>query len=126
MFGPSGKHVPIVSILEIFHLLLANTNEQDKLVFLFSQSTLHEFLFERIDIITESIDSIEYYVQLLKTIVLKLSNGNNSLIKLFCNNRYPSFPLLTAIVTLATYFQKEELVKVTAQQCLLELTGIIN
>lgn len=69
---------------------------------------------------------MEYYVQLLKTIILKISHGNSSLIKLFCNNRYSSFPLLSMAVTLASAYNKEELVKVTASQCVLQLIAIIN
>lgn len=59
--------------------------------------------------------------------MLKISSqGNNSLIKLFCNTRYPSFPLFSAVVTLASADHKEELVRVTARQCLLQLTALIN
>lgn len=76
---------------------------------------------------TEAVEAVEYYVQLLKTIVLKISlQGNNSLIKLFCNSRYPSFPLFSAVATLAAADLKEELVIVTARQCLLQLAALIN
>jgi hypothetical protein len=127
LFGVTARHLPTVVLLEIFHLLLANTAQQNGLVFIFSQGCVHEFLFERFVVFTEGVDAVEYYVQLLKTIVLKISShGNNSLIKLFCNSRYPSFPLLTAVATLASADLKEELVTVTARQCLLQLAALIN
>jgi hypothetical protein len=78
-------------------------------------------------VLSESGEAVEYYVQLLKTIVLKISTqGNNSLIKLFCNSRYSSFPLFSVVVTLASADLKEELVTVTARQCLLQLAALIN
>lgn len=49
---------------------------------------------------------------------------NKSLIKMFCNNKYPNFPLLTYTTILAS--DTNELIKVTAQQCILILVGMIN
>ncbi len=54
-----------------------------------------------------------------------MTNGNSSLIKIFCNNRYPSFPLLSKVTVLAAS-SKEELIKITAQQCLLLLVQLLN
>jgi hypothetical protein len=56
---------------------------------------------------------------------MKINNGQASLIKMFCNNRYCSFPLLTQVCYLATQ-SKEELVRVTAQQCVLLLIQLLN
>lgn len=56
---------------------------------------------------------------------MKISNGQASLIKMFCNNRYCSFPLLTQVSYLATQ-SREELVRVTAQQCVLLLIQLLN
>jgi hypothetical protein len=127
LFGSTARHLPVVVLLEIFHLLLANTTQPNNLVFIFSQGCVHDFLFERFGGFAEGVEAVEYYVQLLKTIVLKISaQGNNSLIKLFCNSRYPSFPLFSAVVTLASSDHREELVRVTARQCLLQLTALIN
>jgi hypothetical protein len=56
---------------------------------------------------------------------MKMSNGHPSLIKLFCNNRYSSFPLLFQITYLAVNAH-EELVKITAQQCVLLLINLLN
>ena len=67
---------------------------------------------------------MEYYIQLLKTVILKM-RGHASLIKLFCNNRYSSFPLLYQVTYLAVCAQ-EELVKITAQQCVLLLVNLLN
>ena len=53
-----------------------------------------------------------------------MSHGQTSLIKLFCNNRYASFPLLGQTTLLAIYAE-EELVRVTAQQCVLMLIGLL-
>lgn len=57
---------------------------------------------------------------------MKISENedNKSLIKLFCNNKYPTFPILTNSTLLAT--DPNELVKVTAQQCVLIIIGMIN
>lgn len=97
-----------LDILETFNLLLANSNKLQQLVFIFSQPALHEFLFQKITIDKDHTDVIEYYSQLLKSIVLKISaNGNHSLIKLFCNNRFPHFPLLTTITVIAVDTQQE-------------------
>lgn len=127
LFGAATKHLPVVTLLEIFNLLLANTSQQESLVFIFSQGCVHDFLFERVSVFSEGTEAVEYYVQLLKTIVLKISiHGNNSLIKLFCNSRYPSFPLLSSVVAIASAGLKEELVTVTARQCLLQLAALIN
>jgi hypothetical protein len=41
----AARHLPSVVLLEIFHLLLANTSQQNGLVFIFSQGCVHEFLF---------------------------------------------------------------------------------
>lgn len=54
-----------------------------------------------------------------------MSNGNPSLIKMFCNNRYASFPLLCQVCYLATQ-SPEELVRVTAKQCVLLLINLLN
>ena len=95
------------------------------MVYFLSQNCLHEYLFGS-DILGESAEFIEYYVQLLKTILMKVTENeeNKSLIRLFCNNKYPTFPILTNSTLLAT--DSNELVKVTAQQCVLILVGIIN
>jgi hypothetical protein len=88
-------------VLELFHLLISNSNKPNDLVYIFSQPIVHEWLFERFSIYREREDTIEYYVQLLKTIILKASSAdNNFLIKLFCNKRFPSFPLLTVVTVL--------------------------
>lgn len=60
---------------------------------------------------------------------MKLEQENNSsLLKLFCNSKYSSFPLLTncLILSIKINVPKEELVRVTAQHCLLEIIHIIN
>jgi hypothetical protein len=58
---------------------------------------------------------------------MKLSqHGNASLIKLFCNNRFVTFPLLTVATILSTKLMSEVLVRVTAQQCVLLLLNLIN
>ena len=64
-------------------------------------------------------------MQLLKAIIMKMINGHSSLIKLFCNNRYSSFPLLCQITFLAVHAQ-EQLVKITAQQCVLLLINLLT
>lgn len=111
----------------MFNLLLANTSQLNNLVYIFSQPSLHEYLFDRFNIFKENAESVEYYIQLLKTIIMKISiHKNNSLIKLFCNNRYPSFPLLTMVTLLGTSLTREVLVKVTAHQCVLLLIALIN
>ena len=70
---------------------------------------------------------MEYYVQLLKTMIMKMSSvGNTSLIKLFCNSRFPHFPLLTVITMLGVEFNQEVLVRVTANQCFLLLIKLLN
>jgi hypothetical protein len=123
----TSKGVPTLEILEIFNLLLSNSSKQPQLVFIFSQSALHEFLFTKFLIEKEATEAIEYYVQLLKTIILKISSPEtHSLIKLFCNNRYPHFPLLTIVATLAVSYEQEELVRVTANQCVLLLINLMN
>lgn len=38
-----------------------------------SQGAVHEFLFNRVDLLRESADAVEYYVQLLKAIIMRLS-----------------------------------------------------
>lgn len=125
LFGSKG--VPSLEVLEIFNLLLSNSSKQPQLVFIFSQSSLHEFLFCKFNIDKESSEAVEYYVQLLKTTILKLSSPDtHSLIKLFCNNRYPHFPLLTTVAALAVSPEQEELVRVTANQCVLLLIKLIN
>jgi hypothetical protein len=43
---------------------------------------------------------------------------------MFCNTKYPNFPLLTFTTILAGDFN--ELIKVTAQQCILILVSMIN
>jgi len=42
------RGVAFLAILETFNLLLANSGKPGHLVYLFSQPTLHQFLFERI------------------------------------------------------------------------------
>ena len=114
-------------ILETFNLLLANSGKPGHLVYLFSQPTLHDFLFDRIQYEREDSETIEYYVQLLKTITLKLSSPEHrSMIKLFCNSRAPHFPLLTVSLILGAEQKLEELVRVTANQCVLLLIGAVN
>lgn len=115
-------------VLELFNLILANTSQTNSLAYIFSQPSLHEYLFEGFDVEGSQVqgqgEAVEYYVQLLKTIILKINNGHNSFIKLFCNNRYFSFPLLCQTCFLATH-ASEELVRVTARQCVLVLVGLL-
>ncbi len=125
LFRIEESKLSVISALEMFNLVLANTNQTNSLVYIFSQASLHEFLFSKFDLIKENSETVEYYVQLLKTIIMKMSNGNASLIKLFCNNRYASFPLLSHVSYLATQ-HPEELVRVTAQQCVLLLIQLLN
>jgi len=80
-------------------------------------------LFERVDIDGDS-ENVEYYAQLLKTVIMKVSRGESSLLKLFCNNRYASFPLLARSTYMALH-GADELVRVTARQCVLLLVGLI-
>jgi hypothetical protein len=111
----------------VFNLLLANSSKSGHLVYIFSQPTLHDFLFERINIERESEETVEYFVQLLKTLILKVSGvENKSMIKLFCNGRFPHFPLLTTVVMLGVDLRHEELVRVTASQCVLLLIKLLN
>jgi hypothetical protein len=112
------------AVLELFHLLLANTAQTDCLVYVFSQPSLHAFFFQHFRLEQQPPELVEYYAQLLKTIVLKVNSGQASLIKLFCNNRHPCFPLLAQATSLAAH-ATEELVKVTAQQCVLLLIGLL-
>jgi hypothetical protein len=72
------------------------------------------------------VDFIEYYIQLIKTILMKISENpdNRLLIRMFCNTKYPNFPLLTYISILAA--DTNELIGVTAQQCILILVDMIN
>lgn len=66
-------------------------------------------------------------MQLLKTIILKISQPDNrSMVKLFCNSRFPHFPLLTTATLLGVEQSAEELVRVTANQCVLLLIGLLN
>lgn len=107
-------------------MLLSNTSKQSDLVYIFSQPILHEYLFEKFNIYRENGDAIEYYIQLLKTIILKISTTDNqTLLKLFCNNRFPSFPLLAVVTILGTNLSKEVLVKITAHQCVLLLISLM-
>ena len=90
-------------VLELFNLILANTSQTNSLVYIFSQASLHEYLFETFKVEESNGEVVEYYIQLLKTIVYKINNGHGSLIKLFCNNKYSSFPLLCQTTFLAIH-----------------------
>jgi hypothetical protein len=105
---------------------LANTTKESDLVYIFSQPILHEYLFEKFKIFKEGPEPIEYYIQLLKTMIMKMSNGKDELLKLFCNGRFPAFPLLTVVTVLGIDNTHEYLVRVTAHQCLLLLINLIN
>lgn len=48
------------------------------------------------------------------------------MIKLFCNSRFPHFPLLTVVTILGVDQEMEELVRVTANQCVLLLIELLN
>ena len=50
---------------------------------------------------------------------------NQSLLKVFYNSKYPSFPLMVNCTFLATS-SSEQLVKVTARQCVLVLIGLLK
>jgi hypothetical protein len=54
------------------------------------------------------------------------AEGNEFLIRLFCNKRFPSFPLLTVVTVLGVSEEVDELVRITAQQCVLLLINLIN
>lgn len=43
---------------------------------------------------------------------------------MFCNSKYPTFPIFTYVTLLA--IDKNELIRVTAQQCILILLRILN
>jgi hypothetical protein len=62
----------------------------------------------------------------MKTILIKISSPeeNRLFIRLFCNDKYPTFPMLTYITIIAG--DPNELIKVTAQQCILILVNMIN
>lgn len=111
--------------LENLNLLLANTKIPSELVYFLSQTCLHTYLFGE-GVLGQGGEFIEYYIQLLKTILLKISENeeNRSFIKLFCNNKYPSFPILNNCSILAS--DNNELVRVTAQQCVLIIVGMLN
>jgi hypothetical protein len=50
LFGAEGDKLGTTVVLELFNLLLANTHKTDTLVFIFSQHSLHQFLFEKVKI----------------------------------------------------------------------------
>lgn len=104
---------------------MTNTKAEQELVYMLSQNVLHEYLFSS-SILKRDSEFVEYYVQLLKTILMKISEHeqNKSLLRMFCNNKYPNFPLLTYSTILAC--DANELIRVTAQQCILILVGMIN
>jgi hypothetical protein len=58
--------------------------------------------------------------------IMKMSNAKDKLIKLFCNSRFPTFPLLTVVTVLGIDRTHEYLVRVTAHQCVLLLINLIN
>lgn len=123
----SPKSLSSLTVLQLFHLLISNTNASNDLVYIFSQPIVHEWLFEKFNIYKEREEAIEYYVQLLKTIIMKAGGEDNHfLIRLFCNKRFPTFPLLTAPTILAVSPKVDELVRITAQQCVLLLINLIN
>lgn len=45
---------------------------------------------------------------------------------MFCNKRFPTFPLLTTATILGVNQSCDELVRITAQQCILILINLIN
>ena len=124
LFGAEGGRLGAITVLELFNLILANTSQVDSLVYIYSQPSLHQYLFEGFRIDEQPAETVEYYVQLLKTLIMKMNHGHPSLIKLFCNNRYACFPLLCQVTFLAIHAQ-EELVLVTAQQCVLMLVSLL-
>ena len=121
------RHSKTLHVLELFHLLLSNTHQHTDLVFLFSQPLLHQYLFEKVQVHKEHSEAVEYYVQLLKTIILKLgAPGNESMLKLFCNARFPDFPLLATPADIATCARNiDPMVVITAQQCVLLLVTLM-
>jgi hypothetical protein len=86
---------------------------------------MHDYLFGS-NVFGCNAEFVEYYVQLMKTILMRISEHqcNRFLIRMFCNERYPTFPLLTNATILAV--SANELIKVTAQQCILIIVGLIN
>lgn len=69
----NSVRVDILYVLECLNLLLANCYITSDLVYVLSQGAVHEFLFNRVDLLRESADAVEYYVQLLKAIIMRLS-----------------------------------------------------
>lgn len=115
-----------MAALECLHLLLANTSKENELVYCLSQPTLHQFLFQVFDYRKEEPEALEYYVQLLKAILIKMGDKQPALLQLFCNSRFPSFPLLSACACIATLPACDELVRVTAQQGVLLLANLCD
>ena len=120
----SKKDVPPLVVLQCFHLILANSTQLETLVYLFSLPALHSFLLTSLN--WQEDDTVEYLVQLLKSIIMRMQGASKSLIKMFINSRHPSFPLLTAATTLATHPLHDQLVTITARQCVLLLVGVLD
>ena len=90
----------------------------------FLQPSLHAYLFT--NSLQKDSEYIEYLAQLFKTILMKLNEPKLSinLIQLFYNTKYHNFPIFPHCALLAT--SSNELVKVTAQQCILLLIALCN
>ena len=72
MLGQPHQPSSPTCFLENLNLLLVNTRLSSELVYFLSQNCLHEYLFGN-NIMAQNGEFIEYYVQLLKTILMKIS-----------------------------------------------------
>ncbi|CAD8086309.1 unnamed protein product [Paramecium sonneborni] len=106
-----------IFIIERMSMIISNLQNPLNLNYVLSNPVLHEFINHNYDFSNPEI--VDYYVNFLKTIAIRINRDN---LNLYFNQRYCSFPLLWQAQKFINY--PDELVKSTVQNIILGLSKL--
>ncbi|CAD8084555.1 unnamed protein product [Paramecium sonneborni] len=113
----TANHQLTIFIIEKMSMIITNLQNPLNLNYVLSNPVLHEFINYNYDFsIPETVD---YYVNFLKTIAIRINRDN---FYLYFNQRYCTFPLLWQAQKFINY--PDELVKNTVQNIILSLSKL--
>ncbi|CAD8077700.1 unnamed protein product [Paramecium primaurelia] len=113
----SANHQLTIFIIERLSMIITNLQNPLNLNYVLSNPVLHEFINYNYDFNNPEI--VDYYVNFLKTIAIRINRDN---FYLYFNQRYCTFPLLWQAQKFINY--PDELVKNTIQNIILSLSKL--
>ncbi|CAD8124477.1 unnamed protein product [Paramecium sonneborni] len=109
----------IIGIIQSFGILLANLTNKENINYLLSHPVIQDLIMYNYDFTDEEI--VDYYISLLKSLALRIDEGN---VQLFFNQRMSLFPLLWQATKF--YNHKEIMVRTAVRTIILGIMKIQN